>query len=66
LLVFTWLPDWQEDATETIVRWDLEEEDGVKTVRLTHSRFTSETCRATYRGWPQVLGGLQAYAERQV
>jgi uncharacterized protein YndB with AHSA1/START domain len=23
LLVFTWLPDWQEGATETIVRWDL-------------------------------------------
>jgi uncharacterized protein YndB with AHSA1/START domain len=31
LLVFTWLPDWQEDATETLVRWDLEEKDGVTT-----------------------------------
>jgi uncharacterized protein YndB with AHSA1/START domain len=66
LLLFTWLPDWQEDATETIVRWDLEETDGVTTVRLTHSGFTTETSRATYRGWPQVLGGLQAYVERQV
>lgn len=66
LLVFTWLPDWQEDATETIVRWDLEEKDGVTTVRLTHSGFTTETSRATYRGWPQVLGGLQSYVEQQV
>jgi uncharacterized protein YndB with AHSA1/START domain len=31
LLVFTWLPDWQEDATETLVRWDLEEKEGVTT-----------------------------------
>jgi uncharacterized protein YndB with AHSA1/START domain len=30
LLVFTWLPDWQENASETIVRIDLEE----KGVRL--------------------------------
>jgi len=36
LLVFTWLPDWQENVTETLVRWDLEERDGVTTVRLTH------------------------------
>jgi uncharacterized protein YndB with AHSA1/START domain len=66
LLVFTWLPDWQEDATETLVRWDLKEKGGVSTVRLTHSGFTSEGSRATYRRWPQVLGGLQAYIERQV
>ena len=66
VLVFTWLPDWQENATETLVRWDLEEKDGGTTVRLTHSGFTSESYRATYRGWPQVLGGLQAYVEQQV
>jgi len=65
LLVFTWLPDWQEGATETIVPWDLEEKDGHTTVRLTHSGFTTEASRATYRGWPQVLGGLQAYLEQQ-
>lgn len=65
LLVFTWLPDWQENMTETLVRWDLEERDGVTTVRLTHSGFTSESSRATYRGWPQVLGGLRAYIEER-
>ncbi len=66
LLIFSWLADWQENMLETLVRWDLEEKDGVTTVRLTHSGFTSEGSRATYRGWPQILGGLQAYVERQV
>jgi uncharacterized protein YndB with AHSA1/START domain len=51
---------------KTLVRWDLEQKDGVTTVRLTHSRFTSESSRATYRGWPQILRGLEAYLERQV
>jgi len=63
LLVFTWLPDWYEGATETLVRWDLEERDGLTTVRLTHTGFTSETARASHRGWPQILGWLKAYVE---
>jgi uncharacterized protein YndB with AHSA1/START domain len=67
LLVFTWLPDWQEDASETIVRFDLEEkEDGVTTVRLTHSDLVSENSRASHKGWPQILTWLQAYVEQQV
>src|ERR1700693_3623408 len=32
LLVFTWLPTWQENAPETLVRFDLDEKDGVTTV----------------------------------
>ena len=65
LLVFTWLPDWQEDASETIVRFDLEEkEDGVTTVRLTHSGLVSESSRASHKGWPQILTWLQAYVEQ--
>jgi uncharacterized protein YndB with AHSA1/START domain len=63
LLLFTWLPDWQEDAPETLVRLDLEEKDGVTTVRLTHSGLTSESSRASHRGWPQILARLQAYVE---
>ena len=65
LLVFTWFPDWQEDATESIVRFDLEEKDGVTTVRLTHSGLTSESSRASHKAWPQILTWLQAYAEQQ-
>ena len=64
LLVFTWLPDWQEDAIETIVRFDLEEKDGITTVRLTHSGLTSESSRASHKGWPQILAWLQAYVEQ--
>jgi uncharacterized protein YndB with AHSA1/START domain len=65
LLVFTWLPDWQEDAIESIVRFDLEERNGVTTVRLTHSGLTTESSRASHKGWPQILTWLQAYVEQQ-
>ncbi len=65
LLVFTWLPDWQEDAFETIVRLDLEEKDGITTVRLTHSGLTTETSRTSHKGWPQILTWLQAYVEKR-
>lgn len=64
LLSFTWLPDWQEDGAETVVRWDLtEESQDVTKVRLTHTGFTTDASRATYRGWPLILGGLQAHVE---
>jgi uncharacterized protein YndB with AHSA1/START domain len=64
LLVFTWLPDWEPSATESLVRFDLEEVDGVTTVRLTHSGLATESARAHHQGWPQVLAWLQAYVER--
>jgi uncharacterized protein YndB with AHSA1/START domain len=66
LLVLTWLPDWQDDAIETIVRFDLDEKSGITTVRLTHSGFASESSRASHKGWPQVLSWLQAYVEQRV
>jgi uncharacterized protein YndB with AHSA1/START domain len=64
LLVFTWLPDWQDDATETLVRFDLSEHDGVTAVRLTHSGLVNENARLSHKGWPQILTWLQAYSER--
>ena len=64
LLVFTWLPDWQEDAVESVVRFDLEESDGITTVRLTHSGLTSETSRLSHKGWPQILTWLRTYVEQ--
>jgi uncharacterized protein YndB with AHSA1/START domain len=63
LLVFTWLPDWQDDATESVVRIELKEENGVTTVRLTHSGLTSETSRTSHKGWPQILTWLRDYVE---
>jgi len=62
LLVFTWLPDWDKNAAETVVRIDIDENDGVTNVRLTHSGL-SEASREQHRGWPQILGWLQAYVE---
>jgi uncharacterized protein YndB with AHSA1/START domain len=62
LLVFTWIRE-QEDGIETLVRWDLEENDGVTTVRVTHSGLASESLRARNGGWPLILSLLQAHAE---
>src|SRR5262249_14346744 len=54
LLAFTWLPDWQQNAMESLVRFDLAEKDGLTTVRLTHSRLTPDGLQA-HKGWPQIL-----------
>jgi uncharacterized protein YndB with AHSA1/START domain len=63
LLVFTWLPSWQEDAIESIVRFELSEAAGVTTVRLTHSGLTTEGSQLSHKGWPEILTWLQTYAE---
>ncbi len=63
LLVFTWLPSWQENAYETTVRFDLAEQNGCTTVRLTHSGFTTEDSRLSHKGWPEILTWLRAYSE---
>jgi uncharacterized protein YndB with AHSA1/START domain len=63
LLVFTWLPSWQEDTTESIVQFELSEAAGVTTVRLTHSGLTTEGSRLSHKGWPDVLTWLRTYAE---
>ena len=62
VLAFTWLPDWQQNPTETLVRFDLTEKDGFTTVRLTHSGLKPEDLEA-HQGWPQILGRLKDYAE---
>jgi uncharacterized protein YndB with AHSA1/START domain len=63
LLVFTWIRE-TEDATETLVRWELAEKDGVTTVRVTHSGLTTESLRRRNDGWPMILGLLHAYMEK--
>ena len=66
LLVFTWLPDWQEGPVESVVRFELEEKNGLTTVRLTHSGLTGEASRASHKGWPQILTWLRTYVESLV
>jgi uncharacterized protein YndB with AHSA1/START domain len=57
VLAFTWLPDWQPNPTEALVRFELSEKDGLTTVRLTHSALTAEGLQA-HQGWPQLLARL--------
>jgi len=64
LLVFTWLPSWQDDAVETLVRFDFVEKAGVTTVRLTHSRLVTDSSRTQHRGWPDILAWLKSHVER--
>jgi len=63
VLAFTWLPDWQPNPAETLVRFDLTEKDGLTTVRLTHSGLTPEGLQA-HQGWPQLLAQLRGHVER--
>lgn len=63
LLVFTWLPDWQGDATESLVRVEFAEANGVTLVRLTHSGLTTDRSRTSHRGWPQLLTLLRTYVD---
>jgi uncharacterized protein YndB with AHSA1/START domain len=63
LLEFSWLPDWQGDDTESVVRVEFIETDGVTRVRLTHSGLTSESSRGSHRGWPQILTLLRSYVD---
>jgi uncharacterized protein YndB with AHSA1/START domain len=65
LLVYSWIRE-QEDPTETVVRWDLEENDGVTHVRVTHFELKSESLRARNSGWPMILGLLQSYIEESI
>ena len=65
VLTFTWLPSWQDEALESLVRFDLEERDGTTTVRLTHSGLTTESARTQHRGWPNILEWLRAYLEQR-
>ena len=60
VLAFTWLPDWQQNPTETLVRFDLTEKDGLTTVRLTHSGLRPEGLQA-HKGWPQILVWLRGF-----
>ena len=65
LVVYTWLPDWQGDATESEVRVEFTEANGATHVRLTHSGLTTDRSRQSHRGWPQILGLVKAHLEQR-
>ena len=49
VLAFTWLPSWDEDATETLVRFDLDERDGV--TRRPRRRRPTPSARMPRSAW---------------
>jgi uncharacterized protein YndB with AHSA1/START domain len=63
LLSFTWIRD-EENSPETLVCWELEEDRGSTTVRVTHSGLTSEALRIRNSGWPLIQDLLQSYLEQ--
>lgn len=64
VLASTWLATWTGDA-QTKVRWELEPVGKGTLVRLRHSGLAAHPKLAeSYRGWPRMLGWLQALLER--
>jgi uncharacterized protein YndB with AHSA1/START domain len=64
LLMHTWIASWTGTA-KTTVRWELEAKEGGTLVTLRHSGLSAYPNLAqSYRGWPRMLGWLQALLER--
>jgi uncharacterized protein YndB with AHSA1/START domain len=64
LLVHTWIASWTGDA-ETTVRWELEPQQKCTTLRLRHSGLSAHPgIGESYRGWPRMLGWIQALLEK--
>ena len=64
LLAYSWVSSWTGDA-RTTVRWELEPRNNGTLVRIRHSGFAAHPELAqSYRGWPRMLGWLQALLDR--
>jgi uncharacterized protein YndB with AHSA1/START domain len=64
VLMCTWMASWTGDA-KTTVRWELEPAGQGTLVRIRHTGFAAQPSLAqSYRGWPRMLGWLQAFLER--
>jgi uncharacterized protein YndB with AHSA1/START domain len=64
LLVQTWIASWTGDA-ETVVRWELAPTATGTTLRLRHTGLAAHPgIGESYRGWPRMLGWIQALLEK--
>jgi uncharacterized protein YndB with AHSA1/START domain len=64
LLVTTWVATWTGDV-QTTVRWELQPVAKGTLIRIRHSGLAAHPQLAqSYRGWPRMLGWLQALVER--
>jgi uncharacterized protein YndB with AHSA1/START domain len=63
-LSYTWISSWM--PKNTIVVWDLENQNNGTLIKLTHRGFAGNAEHAQNHsiGWTLVLGWLQAYSER--
>ncbi|MGH9736072.1 MAG: SRPBCC family protein [Candidatus Acidiferrales bacterium] len=63
-LAYTWVATWTGDL-KTLVRWELAPTTAGTLVRIRHSGFGGRPeMGQNYRGWPRMLGWLQALMER--
>lgn len=63
LLVYTWTASWTGPATTT-VRWELEPSGQGTLVTIRHTGLAKHPELAqSYRGWPMILGWLQAFVQ---
>jgi uncharacterized protein YndB with AHSA1/START domain len=64
LLVHTWIASWTGDS-ETTVRWELAPTAKGTMLRLQHSGLAAHPgIGESYRGWPRMLGWIQALLEK--
>ncbi len=64
LLVLTWVASWAGEA-KTVVRWELEPTSLGTLVKHRHSGLAAHPELArSFRGWPRMMGWLQAWLER--
>ncbi len=64
LLVQTWTASWTAQV-KTTVRWELHETEDGTIVRHQHSGLAGHPeVGRSFRGWPRILGWLQAYLEK--
>lgn len=64
LLVQTWVASWTAQL-KTTVRWELQATDDGTLVRHQHSGLAVHPDVAkSFRGWPRILGWLQAFIEK--
>ena len=64
-LKFTWVPDWSDDARDSVVEFQLETEGDATRVVVNHTGFLSVAARDEHRmGWPAVLGALDEHVSR--
>jgi uncharacterized protein YndB with AHSA1/START domain len=63
-LSYTWVPDWDDGARDSVVDIRLEPEGTETRVIVTHTAFANQSARDEHaNGWPAVLGALRAHVE---